>query len=109
MKYDPNEYQQISDIRTHASYYKNSCDNELMSITNAVALATETARFKNYTQYLPHNDKTANSAVELDKIAQGLDTQYRNAKVSPAFCKIKFGMVEKSAEDIQKIVGNKPR
>lgn len=110
MKYDPNEYQIISDIRTMANLAKSKCDNFAESKVQATALADKTTSFVIYTQYTPHNDLVKKSSVELDKMAQGLKTQYEKSdKVSTAFCKIKFENVEKSAETIQKVVGDKPR
>jgi hypothetical protein len=50
------------------------------------------------------------SAGDLREIAQGLDNQYTHAaKVSPAFCKIKFESVETSADRMQTIIGARPR
>jgi hypothetical protein len=110
MKYDSSEYQQIADIRTTAGLAKNSCDNFDASKQQAEVISKKTTGFKNHTQYLPHNNKVINSAIDLDKMSQGLKDQYaKNDKVSSAFCKIKFETIEKSAETIQKVVGNKPR
>jgi hypothetical protein len=110
MKYDPNEYQQISDIRTTASISKTQCDNPLISATNAVAISNKTLAFVQFTQYQPHNDKVKAASVELDKMAQGLKDQYvKSDKVSPMFCKLKFTGIETSAETIQRVVGDKPR
>jgi hypothetical protein len=110
MKYDSSEYQQIADIRTTAGLAKNSCDNFDASKQQADVISKKTIGFKNHTQYLPHNDKVIKSAVDLDKMAQGLKDQYaKSDKVSAAFCKIKFETIEKSAETIQKVVGDKPR
>jgi hypothetical protein len=110
MKYDPNEYQMISDIRTTASIAKTQCDNPLMSVSNATVISNKTLAFVQFTQYQPHNDKVKAASIELNKIAQGLSDQYtKNDKVSPMFCKLKFGGIETSAETIQKVVGDKPR
>ena len=110
MKYDSNEYTIITQIRADAQSYKGACDNELMSTTNAVALAEKTKLFMLFSEHQPHNDPVIKASIELDKIAQGLKTQYVNgSKVSPIFCKIKFESVEHSAETMQKIIGAKPR
>jgi hypothetical protein len=110
MKYDPNEYQQISDIRTTASISKTQCDNPLLSESNVVVISNKTLAFVQFTQYQPHNDKVKSASIELDKMAQGLKDQYaKGSKVSPMFCKLKFTGIETSAELIQKTVGNKPR
>jgi outer membrane biogenesis lipoprotein LolB len=110
MKYDPNEYQQISDIRTTASIAKTQCDNPLMSVSNATIISNKTLGFVQFTQYLPRNDKVKSASIELDKMAQGLKAQYdKSDKVSPMFCKLKFSGIETSAETIQRVVGDKPR
>ena len=110
MKYDTNEYKTITEIRTDASEYKSQCDNPLLSTTNAVAIASKTQFFVNYAQYLPHNEPVQKASIDLNKIAQGLKDQYsKSSKVSPLFCKIKFESIEKSAESMQKIIGDKPR
>jgi hypothetical protein len=109
MKYDSNEYAQISAIRTTSELSKESCDKPEESKINATSLAHQTAMFKNHTEFLPYNTKVIAAAGELDKIAAGLVTQYQKGPVSPAFCKIKFGSVAQSAGTMQKIIGAKPR
>jgi hypothetical protein len=110
MTYDTNEYRIISEIRADAQGYKTSCANELISTTNSVALADKTRLFVVFSEHLPHNQPVIKASIELDKIAQGLKTQYTNgSKVSPMFCKIKFESIEHSAEAMQKIIGAKPR
>jgi type IV pilus biogenesis protein CpaD/CtpE len=109
MKYDTNEYRVISEIRADANEYKAACTNELLSNTNAVAMATKTQFFVFYAEYIPHNDPVKAASIELNKIAQGLKDQYTKGKVSPMFCKIKYETIEKSAEAMQKTIGDKPR
>lgn len=110
MKYDPNEYQLISDIRTTASLSKEKCDNFNESKNNALVIANKTFGFVQFAQYVPRNEQVKNASVELNKMAQGLKDQYNKTdKVSPAFCKIKFQNIESSAEIIQRTVGDKPR
>ena len=110
MKYDTNEYKLITEIRADAQGYKAECANPLLSSPNAVAIANKTNLFMLYSQYQPHNDPVQKASIELNKMAQGLKDQYaKGDKVSPMFCKIKFDSIEKSAETIQKTVGDKPR
>jgi len=109
MKYDPNEYAQITSIRTNAQLATASCDKPDDAKVNAQGLSKQTALFKNQTEFLPYNTKVIASAGELDAMAQGLLTQYQKGPVSPVFCKIKFDSIAKSAEIIQKTVGAKPR
>ena len=109
MKYDPNEYAQITGIRTAAGQGKTTCDNEIAAKEHADQIAKQTVMFKNYVQYLPHNSKVISASSELNNIAQGLTTQYQKGKVSIMFCKIKFESIEKSAETMQQTIGAKPR
>ena len=110
MKYDTNEYRIITEIRAEAQAYKTDCNDPLLSRPNAIAIADKTNLFVMYSQHLPHNKPVMDASKELDKIAQGLKTQYTSgAKVSSAFCKIKFQSIETSAESMQKIIGSKPR
>lgn len=108
-KYDPNEYKSITDIRAEAQLYKGQCANELLSITNANKLAFDTRAFAMYSENVPRNENVINASAELDKIAQGLATQYNNGKVSTIFCKIKFESIEHNAGTMQKIIGARPR
>jgi hypothetical protein len=109
MKYDTNEYRVISEIRAEAHDYKSACANDLLSTTNSIAMANKTQFFVFYAQYIPHNEPVKNASIELNKIAQGLKEQYTKGKVSPMFCKIKYETIEKSAESMQKTIGDKPR
>lgn len=110
MKYDPNEYERIAEIRTSANLAKLQCDNYQESKNNALSIANKTFGFVQFAQYVPRNEPVKKASVELDKIAQGLKEQYQKTdKVSAAFCKIKFNSIESSAETIQKTIGNKPR
>lgn len=110
MKYEPNEYLQISDIRTTAFVGKNSCDTPVQAKQQAELIAAKTLSFMQFVEHIPRNSKVVAASIELDKIAQGLKDQYfKSDKVSAAFCKIKFQTIEKSAESMQKIIGDKPR
>jgi hypothetical protein len=107
--YDPNEYKAITDIRAEAQLYKGQCANEMLSVVNANKLAFDTRAFAMYSENVPRNENVQKASVELDKIAQGLATQYNTGKVSPMFCKIKFESVEHNADTMQKIIGARPR
>jgi len=110
MTYDANEYKIITEIRADAQNYKAKCSNEISSGANSVAIADKTNFFMLYSQYQPHNEPVQKASIELNKIAQGVKDQYaKGEKVSPVFCKLKFDNIEKSAEIIQRTVGDKPR
>ena len=110
MKYDSNEYYQISDIRTGAYYAKQNCSNHDESKQQADIISKKTLSFKNFVEHLPNNSKVITASVNLNGIAQGLKDQYqKNDKVSAVFCKIKFESIETSAETMQKTIGAKPK
>jgi hypothetical protein len=109
MKFDSNEYQIITDVRTTAQLAKEKCDTPDAAI-NANNLYALTVSFSNYTEFLPHDSKVKNAAVELNKMSTGLRDQYaKGSKVSSAFCRIKFENIENSAKIIQQAVGAKPK
>lgn len=110
MKYDTNEYLQISEIRTDAYYAKQSCADYDESKKQAISIARKATTFKQYVENLPNNSKVQTASVNLDAISQGVKDFYiKNDKVSTAFCKIKFESIEKSAETMQKTIGAKPK
>jgi hypothetical protein len=109
MKYDSNEYKIITEIRTTAELARDKCEGSTAA-DESLNLYTLTVSFVNYTEFLPHDDKVKNAAIELNKMSAGLKDQYlKGTKVSPSFCKIKFENIENSAKIIQQAVGAKPR
>lgn len=110
MKYDSNEYRLISEIRSNAKIFKDECTIIENSKINAQTISNQSTNFVYLTQYLPRNRVVNQAAIELDKIIQGLNDQYKkNGKVSATFCKIKYESIEKNAELMQKKIGDKPR
>jgi hypothetical protein len=108
--YDPNEYELITGIRAEAKHYKEQCNDPVISKMNASKLSLDIMMFALYSEHIPRNDALIKSSKSLQEIAQGLDSQYANAaKVSPAFCKIKFESIETSADRMQTIIGARPR
>lgn len=109
-KYDPNEYRIVTEIRAIARQAKDDCSNPQTSKTNAIIVQTQTNLFKLYSEHIPRNDNGISAAKSLNEMAQGLVDRYKSTEpVSPAFCKIKFGSIEHSAELIQHTLGNRPR
>lgn len=108
-KYDPNEYQIITSIRAEAGHAQSQCDSVSSSRYNATKISYDTQTFVLYSEHIPRNDNLLAAAKALDNIAQGLADQYKQEKVSPAFCKIKFETIETSADKLQKVIGGRPR
>jgi hypothetical protein len=108
--YDPNEYKLITDVRSQALTYKNDCDDQTASKANANKIAYDTQLFAMYSEYIPRNKELVGSSKDLHAIARGLADQYNKSdKVSPAFCKIKFDTLEKSANKMQTVIAGRPR
>ena len=107
--YDPNEYQMITNIRFRAQEFKSQCDDAGNGSFNAKRIAQDTRLFVLYSEHIPRNDNLITASKALDGIAQGLEDQYKNGKVSPVFCKIKFTSIETSAEKMQTVIGGRPR
>ena len=109
-KYDPNEYAMITSIRSEAQLFKSTCDDVTASKNNAVKVYNDTRTFALYSEYVPRNKDVIDASNQLNEMAKGLADQYNKSdKVSPAFCKIKFENIEKSADKMQKIIGGRPR
>jgi len=109
-KYDPNEYLLITQIRVSAQRFQKQCDNAMSSTGNAHAMSSLTDLFSSYSEQLPHNKESAQSAKTLHEIAQGLSDRYmKRESVSTTFCQIKFQSIEHMAQLIQNVSANRPR
>jgi hypothetical protein len=109
-KYDPNEYQLITNVRLQAQQAKEQCGDAAVSKSNAVKVTSDTQMFMLYSEHIPRNTDMINASKNLHDIAKGLSDQYaKSDKVSPAFCKIKFQSVETSADKIQTVIAGRPR
>jgi len=107
--FDNNEYKLINDIRTMSNLSASKCGK-----TEAAAAVDEiystTLQFKNYGEYIPHNEETHKAAVELEAIVKDLRDRYRKPEpVAMFYCTTKFATIERNAVKIQNIVGAKPR
>lgn len=109
-KYDPNEYQLITEIRADAMLAKKNCNDLVISKINATNLANKTHLFELYSQEIPRNQNVISASKSLNEIAQGLATRYNQSNmVSVAFCRIKFESIEDNATTMQHIIGARPR
>jgi uncharacterized protein YceK len=97
--FDSNEYGYANSVRTQADTM--TCTKAETESLNNTAIA-----FKNYTQYIPYNDKTIAMASDLQKLTDELAKRENPTSV---YCKIKLNIISKSAEEIQRVVGSKPR
>jgi hypothetical protein len=97
--YDSSEYSLVNKVRTQAIV--GDCSSQ--SVKN---LYNTTLELKNFAQYIPRNDATIGLANHLYVI---VDELHKRENPSPAYCKAKLNTIAKSAEEIQRVVGNKPR
>ena len=97
--YDSGEYSLVNRVRTIAEV--GSCDKATVT-----ELYNNAAEFKNFAQYIPRNQATIDLSKNLYIL---VDELYKKENPSPAYCKIKLNIISKSAEQIQQVVGSKPR
>ena len=107
--FDNNEYELINDIRTLSNQSANLCGKPeaAQAVEN---LYTMTLKFKNYSEYIPHNEETQKVGAELEEIVKDFRDTYRKPEpVGMFYCTTKFATIERNAVNVQNIVGRKPR
>lgn len=97
--YDSVEYSLVNKIRTQAQL--GDCSKESVK-----SLYSTTVELKNFVQYIPRNDATIGLANQLYII---IDELHKRENPSPVYCKAKLSAIAGAAEDIQRVVGSKPR
>jgi hypothetical protein len=97
--YDTTEYALVNKLRTQAVV--GDCTKESVKV-----LYTTTLEFKNFAEYIPQNKATINLSEKLYTMVEEL---YKRENPSPVYCKSKLNTIAKSAEEIQRVVGSKPR
>ena len=107
--FDNNEYAQINSIRTTANLGAAKCGTpEVIPVVEN--LWYKSVELKNYSASIPHNEEAVKMTAELAEIVKGLNTRYHEKEpVSPSYCTLKFGTIEKNAVTIQNVIGAKPR
>jgi hypothetical protein len=100
--FDNNEYGLITKVRTISQSTK-TCDE--VAIKN---LYFTTMELKNYSQYVGGNNE---QSIKMNEDLMKLVTEiYDREQPIPSFyCKAKLNIIEKSAERIQQVTGNKPQ
>lgn len=108
-KFDNNEYSQINSIRTVANLGAAKCGTpEVVPVVDN--LYYKSVELKNYSASIPHNEEAVKMTGELAEIVKGLNERYHSKEaVSPSYCTLKFGSIEKNAVTIQNVMGAKPR
>ena len=98
--YDGNEYGLINKVRTIAQM--RSCD-----AASVKDLYTTSLELKNFSQYLPGNEKTVVMNNELYTMSEEL--YKKQQPIGQVYCDLKLKTIETNAETIQSVIGKRPR
>jgi len=98
--FDNNEYGLVNKVRTIAEL--KQCDEYSVK-----ALYLNALELKNYTEYIPNNKSTIDLTSTLYTLVYEL--RLKQQPISPVYCELKLNIISKSAEEIQRVVGSKPR
>ena len=74
--------------------------------SNIKSIYFTSLQLKYFSQYLPFNDRTVSMTNNLFNITEGL---YKKEDPSDAYCKSKLSMISKASEEIQQVIGSRPR
>lgn len=108
-KFDMNEYQYITRIRTHSELGLPLCGTPEVKEHVKYIWVTAT-EYKNYAQAIPHNENSYELAKTLTTITDEFYKKYQGDTVPSTFyCRAKFTAIQQSSENIQKVIGAKPR
>jgi hypothetical protein len=108
-KFDSNEYQYITRIRTQAQVGSPKCGTPEV-IENVKYIYVAAQEYKNYAEMIPRNEDSFKLASTLTDITDDFYKRYQGEKTpSVVYCKAKFAAIERSSENIQKVIGAKPR
>lgn len=108
-KFDVNEYQYITRIRTHAQIGAAKCGTpEVVEHVKYVYVVAQ--EYKNYAEMIPRNENSFQLAETLTQVTDEFYKRYQGDRPpSAVYCKAKFAAIERSSENIQKVIGAKPR
>lgn len=107
--YDTNEYKIINEIRTMSEVSQEECVNSDTSKQVFEGLYIKSVEFRNFTQYIPKNDDAHNLSSQMVELTKQGKEQYQKGAVSTGFCKLKLQQINRTSEQIQKVIGSKPR
>ena len=108
-KFDVNEYQYITRIRTQAELGVERCGTPDV-LDNVKYIRTTAHEFQNYVEKIPHNENALELARTLNQITEDLYKRYQDPKQpSAVYCKAKLSAIARSSENVQQVLGAKPR
>jgi hypothetical protein len=109
-KYDTTEYSLINQVKTKAQVAEESCNNQILVVSQVNDLYITSLEFKNFTSNIPHNEDAIKLSTKLFTLTKDTRDYFNKAdKISVIFCKAKLQQIEKSADTIQQALGSKPR
>ena len=109
-KFDTNEYALINSVKTKSYVAQAECNDRAKTLINVNELYVKTYEFRNFTYHIPHNEDATKMSEKLLKLSMDTKDYYaKNEKVSEFFCKAKYQQIFKSADEIQSVLGRKPR
>jgi hypothetical protein len=104
-KYDTNEYGLITKIKTLSE--TTECGNKDSVSESAKSMWLYSIELKNFTQYIPRNEKAFEMSSKLADITKGLHNKHGD--MSMVYCEEKLKVISRTSEDIQRALGSKPR
>jgi len=108
-KFDVNEYQYITRIRTQSELGVEKCGTPDV-VENVKYIHTVAHEFRNYAEKIPHNENSYGLANTLVQITDEFYKRYQGDKPpSAVYCKAKFAAISPSSENRQQVLGAKPR
>lgn len=108
-KFDVNEYQYITRIRTHSQIGAPKCGTPAVT-ENVKAIYVYAREYKNYAEKIPNNENSYQLATTLTQITEDFYKRYQGeTPPSATYCRAKFAAIERSSENIQTVLGTKPR
>ena len=108
-KFDVNEYQYITRIRTHSQIGAPKYGTPDV-VENVKAIYVYAREYKNYAEKIPHNENATELANTLNQITEDLYRRYQDPKApSAVYCRAKLAAIARSSENVQQVLGAKPR
>jgi hypothetical protein len=108
--YDSNEYSLANDIRAKTFFSESDCNNREKIVADVNEIYQLSYRLEGFSEFTPRNDKATAPTKKLLELSKQLKDYYdTHDKVSEPFCKLKLQQVNKSAQEVQVVLGRKPR
>lgn len=107
--YDTNEYYLINKITSVSELGTNQCSEPEKTATNIYTLHLSAVEFKNYTKHIPKNPEATKIASDVLVLVNQLKDAAIKGDMSEGFCKLKMTQINRVSNQVQPIIGRKPR